>query len=63
MISYISGPLLGNARAGLVASISSNAISVVSGGLTCFAGVLLCIPLLPAFWSYRADRHARAAIR
>jgi MFS family permease len=63
MISYISGPLLGNARAGLVASISSNAISVVSGGLTCFAGVLLCIPLLPAFWSYRADRLARAAIR
>jgi len=59
MISYISGPLLGNARAGLVASISSNAISVVSGGLTCFVGVLLCIPLLPAFWNYRA--HQRAA--
>lgn len=56
MISYLSGPLLGNARAGWVASISSNMISVVSGGLTCFAGVLLCIPLLPAFWKYRADR-------
>ena len=61
MISYISGPLLGNARAGLVASISSNAISVVSGGVVCFAGVLLCIPLLPAFWSYRADRKAVAS--
>ena len=34
MISYISGPLMGNARAGLVASISSNTISVVSGGVT-----------------------------
>jgi MFS family permease len=56
MISYWSGPLLGNARAGWVASISSNMISVVSGGLTCFAGVLLCIPILPAFWNYRADR-------
>jgi hypothetical protein len=56
MISYLSGPLLGNARAGWVASISSNMISVVSGGLTCFAGVLLCIPLLPAFWKYRAER-------
>ncbi len=55
MISYLSGPLLGNARAGWVASISSNTISVVSGGLTCFAGVLLCIPLLPAFWNYRAE--------
>jgi MFS family permease len=56
MISYLSGPLLGNARAGWIASISSNMISVVSGGLICFVGVLLCIPLLPAFWSYRAMR-------
>ena len=56
MISYISGPLLGNARAGWVASISSNAVSIVSGGLTCFVGVLLCVPLLPAFWRYRAER-------
>jgi hypothetical protein len=56
MISYLSGPLLGNARAGWVASISSNTMSIVSGGLLCFAGVLICIPILPAFWSYRADR-------
>ena len=62
MISYLSGPLLGNARAGWVASISSNTISVVSGGLTCFVGVLLCIPLLPAFWNYRAERRAVAAV-
>jgi MFS family permease len=56
MISYLSGPLLGNARAGWVASISSNTVSVVSGGVICFVGVLLCIPLLPAFWKYRASR-------
>lgn len=56
MISYLSGPLLGNARAGWVASISSNAFSVVTGGVTCFAGVLLCIPILPAFWLYRRAR-------
>jgi MFS family permease len=62
MISYISGPLLGNSRAGLVASMSSNTISIVSGGLTCFVAVLLCIPLLPAFWSYRADRRTSAPI-
>jgi MFS family permease len=58
MISYISGPLLGNARAGLVASMSSNAFSLTSGGLTCFVGVLLCIPVLPTFWNYRAERRA-----
>ena len=61
MISYLSGPLLGNARAGWVASISSITTSVVSGGLTCFVGVLLCIPLLPAFWQYRSDRRAGVA--
>ena len=53
MISYLSGPLLGNARAGWVASASSNAASVISGGIICVAGVLLCIPVLPAFWRYR----------
>jgi MFS family permease len=62
MISYISGPLLGNSRAGLVAAMSSNTISIVSGGLTCFVAVLLCIPLLPAFWNYRADQRTSAPI-
>lgn len=53
MISYLSGPLLGNTRAGWVASISSNGYSIVSGGFTCLIGVLICIPLLPAFWKYK----------
>jgi hypothetical protein len=56
MISYLSGPLLGNARAGWVASLTSNAMSVVSGGIICVAGVLLCVPLLPAFWMYRKGK-------
>jgi len=62
MISYLSGPLLGNARAGWVASVSSNTISIVSGGVICFVGVLLCIPFLPAFWNYSAARRAVAAV-
>jgi MFS family permease len=61
MISYLSGPLLGNARAGWVASISSNTTSIVSGGAICFVGVLLCIPFLPAFWNYHASRRAAEA--
>jgi MFS family permease len=55
MISYLSGPLLGNARAGWVATISNNQVSVVSGGVICFMCVLGCIPLLPAFWKYHAE--------
>src|SRR5262245_46646905 len=53
MISYLSGPLLGNVRAGWVASLSSNELSIVSGGVICIIGILLCIPLLPKFWHYR----------
>jgi MFS family permease len=53
MISYLSGPLIGNVRAGWVASATSNQFSIVSGGLVCVVGILVCIPLLPAFWSYR----------
>ena len=52
MISYLSGPLLGNVRAGWVASVSSNAFSIASGGVLCVIGILLCIPLLPGFWRY-----------
>jgi len=53
MISYLSGPLIGNVRAGWVASATTNQFSIVSGGLVCVAGILLCIPLLPRFWNYR----------
>jgi len=53
MISYLSGPLLGNVRAGWIASMSSNELSIVSGGVVCVIGILLCIPLLPKFWHYR----------
>jgi hypothetical protein len=52
MISYLSGPLLGNARAGWVAEATSNATSVVSGGLICVVGVLLCAVTLRGFWRY-----------
>jgi MFS family permease len=55
MISYMTGPLLGNARAGLMASIRSVPFSIVAGGIVCVVAVLLCIPFLPAFWRYRAE--------
>lgn len=52
MISYLSGPLIGNARAGWVATISSTRISISSGGILCVLGVVLCGFLLPGFWHY-----------
>jgi MFS family permease len=54
MISYTMGPLLGNARAGWVASAFSLEASSLSGGALCVAGVGLAAVLLPAFWRYRS---------
>jgi MFS family permease len=55
MISYMTGPLLGNSRAGWVAVRFDTMTSIVSGGVMCTLGVLACIPLLPSFWRYRSD--------
>jgi MFS family permease len=52
-LSYMTGPLLGNARAGLMAERYGLGRSIVWGGLICVAGVVACAPLLPAFWRYR----------
>jgi len=53
MISYMTGPLLGNARAGWMASLRSVGFSIAGGGVVCVACVLACIPVLPGFWRYR----------
>jgi MFS family permease len=52
-LSYMTGPLLGNVRAGFMAERFGLARSIAWGGLLCVAGVGLCIPALPAFWRYR----------
>jgi MFS family permease len=52
-LSYMSGPLLGNARAGFMAQRFGLSRSITWGGLACVLGVLACVPILPAFWRYR----------
>jgi MFS family permease len=54
MISYTSGPTLGNFEAGAVASLTSVRTSVVSGGILCVAGTAVIVALLPALWRYDA---------
>ena len=56
MISYTSGPTLGNFEAGALASLTSVRTSVVSGGVLCVAGTAVLVALLPAFWRYDARR-------
>jgi MFS family permease len=69
MVSYTTGPLLGNAEAGVVAGLFGVRASVVSGGALCVAGTALLSLLLPAFLRYdgraglerkRAEEEARA---
>ncbi|HLL70409.1 MAG TPA: MFS transporter [Pyrinomonadaceae bacterium] len=52
MISYTSGPKLGDAEAGLVATLFSVRTSVVSGGILCVVGTALISALLPQFIRY-----------
>jgi len=57
MLSYTSGPALGNFEAGVVASLFSLRISVISGGVLCVIGCMLCALALPAFRAYDARQY------
>jgi len=63
MISYSSGPALGNLEAGVVGSLAGVRASVVSGGILCVAGTVALSAVLPLFWNYRAPRRADASER
>lgn len=52
MISYLSGPYLGNAESGLVAASMGLRFSVVSGGVLTLLGTGLLVLLLPQFLRY-----------
>jgi MFS family permease len=56
LLSYTSGPLLGNAEAGAAASLVGLRASVVSGGALCVVAVAGTAAALPAFWAYDAHR-------
>lgn len=56
MVSYSSGPLLGNFEAGAVAGVFGVSASIISGGALCVAGVVCCALALPRFVRYDAAR-------
>jgi len=61
MVSYMSGPLLGHVEAGAAAAVFGVRASVVSGGVLCVLGVLVCGAVLPRFVGYDARRFRAAA--
>jgi MFS family permease len=60
MISYLTGPLVGNARAGFMADAWGVLPAIWIGGLLCLAGVILTGFALPRFWAYRSPVGASA---
>lgn len=52
MLSYLTGPMLGQTRAGLTARWTGAAGSVVWGGALCIAGTVALAAALPAFLRY-----------
>jgi MFS family permease len=59
MISYTSGPKLGDAEAGFVATLFSVRTSIVSGGILCVVGTAIISLLIPEFIRY----HGAAGIK
>jgi len=59
MISYTSGPKLGDAEAGIVATLTSVRTSIISGGVLCVVGSAIISLLLPEFIKY----HGAAGIK
>jgi len=54
LLSYSTGPLLGNAESGLLAALTSVRVSIVTGGVLCVVGCLACALALPAFRAFDA---------
>lgn len=55
MISYTSGPKLGDAEAGIVATLFSVRTSIVSGGILCVVGTAVISALIPQFIRYHGS--------
>jgi MFS family permease len=54
MLSYSSGPTLGNVEAGILEQLAGLRTSIVAGGALCVVGTAIVALLLPAFWRYDA---------
>lgn len=55
MISYMGGPKLGDTRAGAMAAFFGISSAIVSGGILCITGVILCCLFMPKFWNYKTE--------
>lgn len=57
LISYSTGPTLGNVEAGGLASLTGTRFSIGFGGVMCVVGTLALAAALPAFRAYDSRQH------
>jgi MFS family permease len=62
LLSYSSGPALGNAEAGLAAAVVGVPAAIVSGGLLCIVSVIATTAALPGFRHYEAGGKSDALV-
>ncbi|MEP6476088.1 MAG: MFS transporter [Actinomycetota bacterium] len=55
MLVVAGGPKLGDLEAGVVATVFTPTVSVVSGGVACIVGAFVCAALYPELRRYRAN--------
>ncbi len=55
MLSYSSGPALGDVEAGLVETLAGLRTSIVAGGIFSIVGSVVLSLCLPAFWRYDSE--------
>jgi MFS family permease len=55
MLSYSSGPTLGNVEAGILERLVGLRSSIVAGGALCIVGTAILSLVLPAYWNYDAQ--------
>jgi MFS family permease len=60
MLSWSTGPTLGNVEAGAAAALAGLRASVVIGGALCAGGSAAIAAALPAFWRYDARTFVKA---
>ena len=63
MLNHLSAPKFGDTRADFMAAGFGVRAAVVSGGLFCTLGVVLCCFCMPKFWRHRSDQQGVTACR
>jgi len=55
LVSFTSGPALGNVEGGIAETLGGLRLAIISGGVACIAATLLVAAVLPGLWRYECQ--------